>query len=515
MVTERFNLSGNFAWAQREYLSEIENQYNSGKPVRIIVLKARQLGISTATEGVFFWWSFIHPGTNGLVVAHETDASMSLFEKTQLYWDTWPFKELYETKHASQKRFTWLPTRSTLRIASAKNVQSGRSRTLHAIHASECAFYDDPQTLMLGLRQTLPDKHGTILVLESTANGIGNWFHEQWMMAEEGESDYAPLFFPWFKHYEYRMQTTLCTQIELDPDERNLLKLGADFNNIEWRRWAIKNLADNDEELFKQEYPATPHEAFITTGTNIFPLEKLDECYQPLDGFRGTLVEHNGVVRWVRDAGGPLTVFKAPTKTQTENWQRYFVSGDPSMTIEGDPASIQVINRQTLEQVAVWHGRIDPINFAKEMMKVGKWYHNAELCPEVEGGGQAAIATIINYNYPNVWQHVWADKAPGKVASSFGWSTNYNRKRWAIGRLKYLLVQNSITIHDRRTYNQMRNFIVLSTGEMGNASRQTHDDTVMALSIGVTASHTEPQLFEEEHKNNVLDIFSQYEEALN
>lgn len=445
-----------------------------------------------------------------MVIAHETDASQSLFEKTQLYWETWPFKELYKAKYASQKRFTWEPTKSTLRVATAKNVQSGRGRTLHAVHASECAFYPEPETLMLGLRQTIPNKHGSIIVLESTANGIGTWFHDEWLAAEQGESDYIPLFFPWYRHFEYAMATTLCVRSELTPDEKVLLKLGASYENIEWRRWAIPNLAGGDEQEFQQEYPATPHEAFITTGTNVFPLGKLDECYAPMEGFRGTLVDYSGGVKWVKDSQGPLTVFKAPTN-KSRNWQRYFVAADPSMTIEGDPASIQVLNRETLEQVAVWHGRIDPINFAKEMMKVGKWYHNAELCPEVEGGGQATIATILNANYPNIWQHRWADKAPGKVSVSYGWATNYNRKRWAIGRLKYLLTQNSITIHDKRTYNQLRNFIVLSSGEMGNATRKTHDDTVMALSIGVTASHTEPPLYEEQHNNQaeVFDLFGE------
>ena len=145
------------------------------------------------------------------------------------------------------------------------------------------------------------------------------------------------------------------------------------------------------------------------------------------------------------------------------------------------------------------------------MMKLGRWYHDAELCPEIEGGGQATIATLLNFNYPHLWQHRWADKAPGKVSMSYGWATNYNRKRWAVGRLKHLLIENSITIHDKRTYNQMRNFIVLPSGEMGNATAKIHDDTVMALSIGVTASHLEPPLFEDEHSTGqtaeVLDLF--------
>src|SRR5262245_55739201 len=91
LTTERFPIDDDCAWAHRECIDEVERQYNHGKPVRIIVLKARQLGISTATEGILFNWSFIHPGTNGLVIAHESEASGGLFEKTKLYWDTWPF----------------------------------------------------------------------------------------------------------------------------------------------------------------------------------------------------------------------------------------------------------------------------------------------------------------------------------------------------------------------------------------------------------------------------------------
>src|SRR5579863_2569514 len=77
---DRFPIDSSFGWAQREYLTEIERQYNSGRPVRVIVLKARQLGISTATEGVLFNWGFIHPGTNGLVIAHQNEPAASLFE---------------------------------------------------------------------------------------------------------------------------------------------------------------------------------------------------------------------------------------------------------------------------------------------------------------------------------------------------------------------------------------------------------------------------------------------------
>lgn len=514
LTTTRFPIYSEFAWAQRKFLAEIERQYNSGKPVRIVVLKARQLGISTAMEAVLFWWGFIHPGMNGLVIAHEGDASGYLFEKTKLYWDTWPWHDLYTAKHATQRRLAWAENGSNIRVATAKNVQSGRGRTLHAVHASECAFYQEPQALMLGLRQTIPNKHKTILVLESTANGIGNWFHEEWQAAETGESDYVPLFFPWYEHYEYMMPTGLSTNLELTPEERELMRMdGVTYENIEWRRWAIRNLCDADEEYFHQEYPSTAEEAFVTSGTNVFPLQALEIIYHHKPGYRGMLVGEGfdgRNPRFVSDTSGCLTVFKAPKKD--DRWDRYFVAGDPSQTISGDPACIQVINRGTMEQVAVWHGRIDPINFAKEMMLIGRWYNNAILCPEAEGGGQATVATLLTSGYPNVWMHRWADKAPGKPANAYGWATNWQRKQWCVGQLKSLIADQSITIHDKKTYKQLRNYVVLDNGDLGNADPKVHDDAVMALAICVTASMTEQPFSENRGKqSDMMDIFTQEE----
>ena len=518
-VTEgliKFPIDAPFAWAQREFLAEIERQYNGQKPVRAIVLKARQLGISTATEAILFWWSFIHPGAQSLVIAHENKSSAALFAKTKLYWDTWPYKQLYEVKQQTQQKLSWEGILSSMEIASAKNSEGPRGRTLHAVHLSECAFYQNPEAFMLGLNQTVPHKHGTMIVLESTANGVGNWFHEMWLDAERGANEYAPLFFPWWRHPEYRHLTTLCTSLELTADERQLMRLGADYEAIQWRRWAIPNLAGNDEQLFMQEYPATPEEAFITTGTNVFPIRKLDDCYQPSRGYRGMLVGDESAQnpKFVADSTGPLTIFKGPTN-KDRRWDRYFVAGDPSMTVAGDPACIQVINRYTMEQVAVWHGRIDPINFAREMMLLGRYYHDAELCPEIEGGGQATVATILNAGYPNIWQHRWADKAPGKVAMSYGWSTNWNRKHWAIGRLRFLLADDSIVIHDKETYSQMRSYITHENGEMGNAQRGIHDDAVMALAIGVTASMMEGPFSARSRNNaNVVDLYGYGEDEL-
>lgn len=486
------NEADEFAWAQRRLCHEIERQYNAGLPVRILVLKARQLGISTATEGVMFHWTFLHPGTSGLVVTHEADLTEKLFQTTQLYWDTWRFKDLYNLRYQTRRQLYWEETHSELRVATAKNVGSGRSATLQAVHLSECAFYPDPAGFMTGLNQAVPEAHGTIMVLESTANGTGNWWHRMWNAAEEGESEFLPLFFPWYHHYEYRRRTTLSTLIELTAEERQMIRLGADYENVEWYRWALYNKVEpGDEQSLHQEYPTTPEDAFISTGHHIFPREKVKECFVEEKGYRGYLVENNvGAVVFVHDVSGNLIVYRGPKRGDTR-WDRYFVSGDPSETVTGDPTAIQVINRQTNEQVAVWHGQRDPLSFADEMMLIGRFYNEAMLCPEVEGGGQAAVARIITKGYPHVWQHRWADKAPGKVAMTYGWATNFQRKSWCVGRLKAMIATNGIIIHDRKTKNQLNDYVVREDGSWGDSGDTGDDAAVISLAIGVTASETE------------------------
>ena len=438
--------------------------------------------MSTITQGMLFNWCFIHPGTSALVIAHESEASQSIYEKAQLFWETWPFKHLYTTRHLSQKRLTWNETGSSLRIATARNVQTGRGRTIHALHASECAFWENAETLMTGLSQTIPEKHGSIIVLESTANGIGNWFYDQWEAAVNRDSDYIPLFFPWFKHPEYQSVNPTLKLLDLNSEERDYYKLGCDLPHLEWRRWMIPNKLQNDADMFRQEYPATPEEAFLTTGTNVFSLDRLGDCYEPLPtSGRGKIETLGTRSRFVPDRNGPVTIFKWPSKDRS--YGQYFVGGDPSYTTEGDRACIQVINRRTFEQVAVWHGKIDAVHFADEIVSLAMYYNNATVTAEIEGPGQATIAAIIKSGYPHIWQHRWADKAPGKLSNSLGWSTNFQRKHWMMGYLKAAVSDQSIVIHDPVTYNQFRNYVVKPNGEMGNNSNVAYDDAVMAFGI--------------------------------
>lgn len=480
-------------WAQKEVIQTVNDQFNAGKPVRIIVLKARQLGISTVTEALLFWWGFVYHHSYGLVLAHENEASEYLLSMTRLYWDTFPFSDLYTPKYVSRRELSWQETGSSLRIATAANTSAGRGRTINALHGSEVAFWDHPEELMLGMRQTVPNRHGSLIVLESTANGVGNYFYDAWDAAVAGESEFAPLFFPWWKHPEYCASATgLKVEVlsKLNEDERILKRLGADDDHLIWRRWAVRNLAGNDENLFMQEYPATPEEAFIATGTNVFPLEKLKKAYEPAAGLRGFLVREGAEVQFVPDSSGPLTVYKTPAKDSA--WGRYFIGADPTHTTMGDNACAQVINSVTYEQVAMWHGKIDPMSFAEELAKLGTYYNSATISTEIEGPGYATIGRLVELDYPHIWHNRWADRAPGKLGETMGWSTTWKRKEWAIGWLIKLLADEDITLHNGTTFDEMRTYVTLDAGGYGPANdKDGHDDCVMALAIACICNSTE------------------------
>ena len=220
------------------------------------------------------------------------------------------------------------------------------------------------------------------------------------------------------------------------------------------------------------------------TGTSVFSLEAIDECFDPKKGQRGNLYQDGGRIKFARDADGPLTLFKEPGDRP---WAQYIVAGDPARTVDGDGACAQVLNRKTGEQVAVLHSHLEPVEFAHALMRLGYYYNTALLNVEIEGPGYASIATLLNHDYPDIWRHRWMDRAPGKVSNTYGWSSNYNRKQAAKGELSDWLLKRAILIHDQQTYDQLRRYVYLGGGEMGPNSRSGHDDAVTSLMIAVAS----------------------------
>lgn len=513
LTIENLDLDSDFARpAQKPFVAKIQEKLDAGEPVRIIILKARQLGLSTATEGVLFNWCFIFPGCSALVLSKKTIDAEHLFEITKLMWDNWPFRHMFTEGHRSVRRLSWLETGSSMKIATAKGEEVGRGDTLHAVHCSEVAFYPDPETLFTSLNQAVPDLPGTIIVLESTANGEGDWFCDTWRAAEAGENDYIPMFFPWWIHEEYEIPGTTLSFRDLDEYERKLMKKHPEITlpKLAWRRWCIRNKCNGDVDMFMQEYPADPDEAFLTTGRNRFPLDKLEQCYSPREGATGFLTPIRDPTKpqgtFYRDRTGHLTIFKDPGPGK-----KYVVVGDPTRTTWGDPACIQVLNRWSYEQVAVWHGHIEPAEFADRLAELGYYYNTATVNCEIEGGGLATINLLTSKMfYPDVWRWRLADRMPGNISNTFGFSMNWQRKQMAAAFVIEMMAQGMLKIHDEETYEQLKDYVVLPNGELGPARASGHDDAVTSLMIAVSTIRLDLEMsrapVEEMLQSHALDI---------
>jgi hypothetical protein len=493
--------------AQRDFLTRCEAQLNKAGRIRACVLKARQIGLSTIIEAILFTLSVLYNNINSLVIAHEKDAAEALLLMTRRYWDTYIFHDFHDEKYAGRAQLSWSDTGSNLQIATAKNVNAGRSRTIHMLHASEVAFYDDPDTLMTGLRQSIPVRGLSAVFYESTANGVGNFFHRECVSSMKRQSEYEFFFYPWHEHPEYtaaympdEQQEKYAALDDLDEEEQKLRLMGINDARLIWRRYAIQNNCMGDVDKFHQEYPTTPHEAFVSTGRNVFPLENLLVHYVPKRGVRGILKRRGQQVVFVEDARGWLTVYSKPSRDLS--WGVYAIGADPTHTIRGDNAVAQVLNRRTKEQVAVYTRKIDPVAFGKDLQLLGTWYHTAIVAPEREGPGGATIGCMAGDNYPNIYQGSNVTSAKGHVTDALGWSTNSVTKHLAVQHLKRLVTEPlvdmggatyGLIIHHEQTLAEMRDFV---TDEKGtgyeNSGASAHDDHVMALGITVAVDNLEP-----------------------
>lgn len=256
--------------AQRYLHQKLEEQRARTGKVRALVLKGRQQGCSTYTEGRFFWRTVWDRGIRTFILTHEETASANLFEMAQRFHEYLP-EELKPSVNAQNaKELLFKALDSGYKVGTAGNKAAGRSSTIQLFHGSEVAYWPNAEEHAAGILQTIADAPGTEIILESTANGIGNYFHKQWQIAERGESQFIAVFIPWYWQEEYVASANdfKATAEELEYQQA----YGVTNEQLAWRRNKVVELG---ESKFRQEYPANAIEAFQTSGED--PLIKPDE----------------------------------------------------------------------------------------------------------------------------------------------------------------------------------------------------------------------------------------------
>ena len=251
----------------------VEKQMAAEGKVRVIILKARQQGLSTYTGGYLYFSVSQRPACKAMVITHHADSTRALFDMTKRFHEHCPDILKPHTKYSSRREITFDVLDSSFVVATAGGESIGRGETLSHVHASELAFWQKSTALdnWNGLTQAVPNTKGTAIFVESTANGVNGIFYDLWRGAVNGTNGYVPVFIPWFTDPSYREDVP--ENFERSPEEEDLAeKFELDDEQLMFRR---KKVAQNGIDLFRQEYPSEPDEAFLTTGRPVFNPEQL------------------------------------------------------------------------------------------------------------------------------------------------------------------------------------------------------------------------------------------------
>lgn len=470
---------------QTKLYEVIQKQKKEGKPVRIIILKARQMGFSTLTEAVLFTSTVTNFNINSGIITHSVDATNNLFNMSKRMYDNLP-KELKPNQQACNSKELIFDNKiglglgSKIKCMTAGSKGAGRSDTINKLHISEYAFWEgDKKQTLTGLLQAVPNDKDSMVIIESTANGYDH-FKELWDLAVEGKSDFYPLFVGWNELKTYQKEYD---GFEL-TDEEKILKENYNLTNeqLSWRRWSIRNNCSNDIREFRQEYPINPEEAFLTTGNCFFDKElifaRLNNIPKAFKRGYFTYSETNYVIsniKWVNDKNGYIKVYDTPRSTY-----KYGIGGDTAG--DGiDNYTAQVVNANTMKQVATFCGKLDSDLYARQMYCLGKYYEYALIGIESNFDSHP-IKELESLGYKNMYFREREDTFTKTIIKSYGFQTNRRTRPIILDNLKAISRDAIELINDKQTLNEMIVFIINEKGRP-EAMKNKHDDLVMALAI--------------------------------
>lgn len=253
--------------------TRLENQLREMNRVRALILKGRQMGMSTYIGARYFKRVITKRGQKAFILTHESEATKNLFEMTKRYYETLPEGLCPLADRSSAKELRFLQFDSGYSVGTAGNTGVGRSQTIQLFHGSEVAFWPNAELHDKGVIEAVSNEAGTEIILESTANGIGNYFHNMWKAAKSGQSEYQAIFIPWYWMNEYRAYNE---GFKVDEEEEALLDFyahdGLTLEHLAWRRIKINKSQDVDaaKDSFCSEYPMSADEAFRNPIDNVF-----------------------------------------------------------------------------------------------------------------------------------------------------------------------------------------------------------------------------------------------------
>ncbi len=412
-----------------------------------VVLKARQLGLSTLTAGYALWMMTFQHDKNILVIATKQDTAKNLVTKVRVMHANLPAWLKQPCVEDNKLSLRYRNGSQVKAVASSE--ESGRSEALSLLIIDEAAFIDKIDTIWAASQQTLATGGRALII--STPNGVGNFFHKVWTEAESGINDFNFIRLHWSLHP--------------DRDET-------------WRKEQDKLLGPS---LAAQECDCD----FITSGRSV------------IDGLILERIRENDVREPMERRGVDSNYWIWQPPNYTKN---YVVSADVSRGDGTDYSAFHIIDVESLEQVAEYRGKISTQDFGNMLVNVATEYNNALLVVENNNIGWAAIQQVIDREYENLFytskdlqyvdvQHQMTNKYRTQERNMVpGFSTTSKTRPLIIAKLEEMFREESVNVHSQRLIDEL--FVFIYNGNRAEALIGYNDDLVMSFAIALWVRDT-------------------------
>lgn len=401
---------------------------------RVIILKARQLGFSTAVCGYFYHKTITTPGCNTALIGYNTELTTEFLDKIKTFYRTTP-DELRPTIHYNSKYEISFPKIDSKIIVLPSTENVGRGYTLNFVLASEVAFWEKAEEKMTTLEASAAKG---LIVVESTPSNVGTWYHKTWVT---DDNDYVKKEYGWWWGY---------TEEQVRKIEKRM----------------------NDPQRFTREFELT----FLTAGRPVFDPIMVKRMRKNILKVGDEYPVGSG--KYVEKMPDGLVIYIKP---QPEHI--YVVGGDVSEGVEGgDYSTATIFDRTSGEEVAFYRGLIAPDKFGELLNTWGRYYNNALMVVEVNNHGLTTLTALKNFIYPCMYYRpVKFETIATSYSDKLGWKTNKVTRPILIDDLAQAL-RGVLLLHSKETLDEMMTFVYNDNNDMVSLSGY-HDDTIFSTGI--------------------------------
>ena len=488
-----------FAWnpVQQVLWEKMRAQKRKTGKIRQIWGKPRKVGATTLVRGMSFWLTGFHQNRKSLLVTHDEPSSIEVFVAQDLTFYRHLPKELKPpSNYESRTRLSFSHLNSEVSVGHARDANVGVTQTYDFLHVTEMSRFRNAANVMNdALFPTLSEASAyedndwgcSVAVLESTSRYGGTWFKEFAEAAMRGENEYEFTFIPAYLHKDY--QRPVPEGFTLTVAERALMALHKlPVTHIVWRREEQPKYAKNPS-MFRQNYPLTWQESWVlpTGTTRVMSDTMLEAMERGLAPGKRMMVDERGLHPSV---GGAIEVWQRPVDGVYYDMGVDIASGQGS---DGDKTAIEVIRRDTLEQVAECITSTDPASkeFEERIYWLGMVYNTAQIVPDVTGGwGWALLSALTRLDYPAIWQQRNHMDARDAMSQKMGFHYTKQSKTQLINNMMLTVTQHRPLIHSSYLYQEMVAFLEVDQGEWRAASGST-DDAMNAYMLALIGSADE------------------------